>query len=217
MLLLTKALNTIEAVQLLQDYDYEIGVQLMVGLPGDSARRLRASAQKVARLKPDFIRIYPTVVLSGSPLATGYQKGDYVPLSLAEAVGQVKELYLLFKSQNIRIIRMGLQASADLENGSTVLAGPYHPAFGHLVYSEIFLDKATAAIRRVNPNGDGVSLHVHPRSVSKMRGLKNENLKKLRDKFHFQSIEIIPDASLKEDQLKIKGAGETGGYIHDPD
>lgn len=197
------AADTVTAVQLLKEHDYEVGVQMMVGLPGDNAQRLRATARQVARLKPDFIRIYPTVVLAGSPLAIGYQKGDYIPLSLEEAVRQVKQLYLYFKSKNIAVIRMGLQASTDLENGVTILAGPYHPAFGHLVYSEIFLDMAIAQLESLNATGEGVRVHVHSRSISKMRGPKNGNIKKLSEKFHLQTIEIIPDNCLKEDQLTV--------------
>jgi histone acetyltransferase (RNA polymerase elongator complex component) len=197
------AADTIKAVQRLKEFGYEVGVQLMVGLPGDDVQCLQASAQKIARLKPDFIRIYPTMVLSGSHLATLYKKGDYVPLSLAEAVSQTKDLYLLFKGENIRVIRMGLQASEDLQNGSTILAGPYHSAFGHLVYCEVFLDMAVAAIKSKNLNGDFVALHVHPRSVSKMRGLKNENIKTLCGKLHLQSIAVVADESLRQDQLQV--------------
>lgn len=196
------AADTIEGVQLLKNLDYEVGVQLMVGLPGDTAKRVHASARMVALLKPDFIRIYPTVVLADSPLAAWYEKGAYVPLCLADAVSQVKDLYLFFKNENIPVIRMGLQATEDFTDGSAILAGPYHPAFGHLVYSEIFLDMAMSAIKSENPKGDAVALHVHPRSVSKLRGQKNENIKKLRVKFHLQSVKIVPDERLKEDQLK---------------
>jgi hypothetical protein len=124
-------------------------------------------------------------------------------LSLAEAVSQTKDLYLLFKGENIRVIRMGLQASEDLQNGSTILAGPYHSAFGHLVYCEVFLDMAVAAIKSKNLNGDFVALHVHPRSVSKMRGLKNENIKTLCGKLHLQSIAVVADESLRQDQLQV--------------
>jgi len=195
--------DTVKAVQRLKEFDYEIGAQLMVGLPGDDPGRLLASARRVAELEPDFIRIYPTVVVAGSPLATLYKAGRYRPLPLGDAVTQVKELYRFFSRRNIQVIRMGLQATDDLEKGSTSLAGPYHPSFGHLVYSEIFLDMAMSAIKSAPPKGDRVGLHVHPRSVSKMRGLKNENIKKLRGKFPLQSIEIVPDITLEEDQLKV--------------
>ena len=197
------ASDTEKAFQRLKELNYEIGAQIMVGLPGDTPARLLASTRRVVLLKPDFIRIYPTVVLADSPLAVWYRKGDYVPLSLEEAVTQVKELYRIFKKKNIRVIRMGLQASEDLEKEATILAGPYHPAFGHLVYSQIFLDKAMSAIRSANPTKDSVILRVHPQSVSNMRGLKNGNIKKLREKFHLQTIEVVPDDTLDEDQVKV--------------
>jgi histone acetyltransferase (RNA polymerase elongator complex component) len=190
-------------VHLLKKDAYEIGAQLMVGLPGDDPERMLASAQRIAKLKPDFIRIYPTVVVAGSPLAKLYKEGRYTPLSLKNAVAQVKELHRFFSRQNIRVTRMGLQATDDLEKGSTILAGPYHPAFGHMVYSELFLDMAISAIEPLNPKGYAVTLHVHPRSVSKMRGLKNVNIARLNKKFPLQSVEIVPDHSLKENQLAL--------------
>lgn len=197
------AADTEKAIQCLKEFDFEIGLQIMVGLPGDTPERLRASVQRIVALKPDFIRIYPTLVLAGSPLAAWYKKGDYVPLSLEDAVTQVTALYRVFKNENIRVIRMGLQATEDLEKEASILAGPYHPAFGHLVHSQIFLDKAISALKSVNPRGNGVVLHVHPQSVPKMRGLKNDNIKKLRATLDLQSLEIVSDNSLKEDQLKV--------------
>jgi histone acetyltransferase (RNA polymerase elongator complex component) len=195
--------DTKTAIHLLKELNYEVGVQLMVGLPGDTSERAIASAQRVARLKPDFIRIYPTVVLAGSPLAASYRKGDYVPLSLDEAVSRAKHLYLLFKSKNIRVIRMGLQASQDLENGSTILAGPYHPAFGHLVYSEIFLDMAVEQIESSALNTDSISIRANPSNVSKLQGLRNRNIKILKEKFGFESVVVRPDDALAQDQLKV--------------
>ena len=195
--------DTEKAIQRLREFSYEIGVQLMVGLPGDTPERLIASAQRIARLKPDFIRIYPTVVLAGSPLAARYRKGDYVPLSIDEAVSRTKHLYLLFKSKNIPVIRMGLQASQDLENGSTILAGPYHPAFGHLVYSEIFLDMAVDQIESLALTADSITIRAHPGNVSQSRGLRNRNIEILKKKFGFESVAVKPDDTLAEDQIKV--------------
>jgi len=198
------ASDTEKAIQRLKQLNYEIGLQLMVGLPGDTPARLRASARRVARLRPDFIRIYPTVVLADSPLAKWYKNGRYTPLSLTEAVAEVKDIYGIFKKENIRVIRMGLQATEDLEKDSTMLAGPYHAAFGHLVYSAIFLDMAVAALKSHRTTGGKVALHVHPRSISKMRGLENRNINLLKEKFKLKSVEVIPDASLDEEQLQVK-------------
>jgi histone acetyltransferase (RNA polymerase elongator complex component) len=195
--------DTEKAIEYLKDLNYEVGVQLMVGLPGDSAERLIASARRVARLKPDFVRIYPTVVLAGSPLAAMYNNGDYIPLSLDEAVSRTKNLYLLFKRANIRVIRMGLQASQDLENGSTILAGPYHPAFGHLVYSEIFLDMAVDQIESSALKADSIAIRVNPGKVSQLRGLRNKNIEILKEKFGFESVAVKPDDTLAKNQIKV--------------
>jgi histone acetyltransferase (RNA polymerase elongator complex component) len=195
--------DTEKAVRLLKAENYEIGLQIMVGLPGDDPVKTLITAERIVDLAPDFVRIYPTVVLAGSPLAGWYRKGNYAPLSLEACVTQVKELYLLFKKNNIRVIRMGLQASEDLKEGAGIMAGPYHPAFGHLVHAEIFFEKAASAIKSAELRQAAVSIRVNPVSVSKMRGLKNANIRKLKDQFHLESIEIVPDYALPEDDLKI--------------
>lgn len=198
------AAETEKAIQQLKALNYEIGVQLMIGLPEDTPERAIASAHRVARLKPDFIRIYPTVVLAGSPLAAWYRKGDYVPLSIEEAVCQTKNLYLLFKNENIPVIRMGLQASEDLEDGSAILAGPYHPAFGHLVYSRIFLDMALKQIESSALNSDSISIWTNPRQVSQLRGLRNRNIEILKKKFDFKTVTVRPDHTLAQNQIKVR-------------
>ena len=98
---------------------------------------------------------------------------------------------------------MGLQTSEDLEDGATVLAGPHHPAFGHLVHSEIFLDMAMSAIETANSREKKLTLFVHPRSISKLRGLNNSNIKRLKEQFHFQSIDVVPDSSLAVEELRV--------------
>ncbi len=198
------AADTVKAVQMLKEHEYEAGVQLMVGLPDDNAERALASARQAACLRPDFVRIYPTVVLAGSPLAAKYKKGDYAPLSLAEAVRQVKDLYLLFKKESIPVIRMGLQANEDFAGDTAILAGPYHPAFGHLVYSEVFLDKAIVALESKHSLRNPVALSVHPRNISKMRGLTNKNIHALKQRFKLKSLAILPDDSLGEAELRVR-------------
>jgi hypothetical protein len=181
-----------------------LGLQLMVGLPGDDVSSALATAQKIIDLDPDFVRIYPTLVIANTRLARWYGRGDYTPLSLAEGVTLVKKIYLKFNQTGIRVIRMGLQASDDLEDGATVLAGPHHPAFGHLVHCELFLDTAMSAIETGDSFKDPLTLFVNPRSVSKMRGLNNSNIKKLKEQFHFQTIEVKPDSSLEVEEVRIE-------------
>ena len=197
------SLDTEKAVCLLKERNYEIGIQMMVGLPGDDDTGALASGRRIAELYPDFVRIYPTLVLDKSPLANWYRKGEYTPLLLQQCVTLVKRLYLLFEEKNITVIRMGLQASESLDRESTILAGPYHPAFGALVYSEIFLDKAVSILESKKGLHDMISIRVTQRNISRIRGLNNTNIKALKQKFHFRSIEIIPDMTLAEDMLVV--------------
>ena len=195
--------HTEKACTYLKERHYEIGLQMMVGLPGDDETRTLETGRRIGDLCPDFVRIYPTVVLANSPLAQWYQKGKYIPLSLEASIDLSKKLYLQFKERKIRVVRMGLQASKDLNKGASVLAGPYHPAFGHLVLSRIFLDTAVAILESQTDTPAKIMIKVHPRSVSKMQGQRRQNIEILKKKFLVQSIQIIPDASLAEDKLKI--------------
>ncbi len=197
------ALDTEKAAAMLKERNYEVGMQMMVALPGDDETKSLITAQKIASLSPDFVRIYPTVVLASSRLAVWYRNGEYTPWSLSRCVALVKNLYLFFKSKKIPVIRMGLQASEHLSKETTILAGPYHPAFGHMVHSKIFLDMATSLMEAEKGSCDKITIKVHPRSISKMRGLKNKNVESLKRKFQIKSLKIIPDLSLAEDTLTV--------------
>jgi len=197
------AFDTQRAVELLKDNKYEIGLQMMVGLPGEDEAGSLSTACRIGELEPDFVRIYPTIVLKNSLLAKWYERGRYRPWSLERSVAHVKTLYLFFKKKKIPVIRMGLQAAEDLDSGAAMLAGPYHPAFGHMVHSAIFLDMAAATMAEKKGPFYRVSIKVHPRSVSKMRGLKNKNMEILKKNFHLQFIAVTPDASIAEDGLTL--------------
>ncbi len=197
--------DTIAAMGLLKQRSHRVGAQIMVGLPGDNAVNTMRSAERIAALDPDFVRIYPTLVFEGSPLARLYRQGKYRPMSLGDAVTLVKRLYLLFEAHQIPVIRMGLQASADFDDGTVFLDGPYHPAFGHLVYSEIFLDRAMAALEEYAPLPQRITLQVHPRSVSKMRGMSNANIDMLKERFSLQQVAVIGCPQLADHELLIDG------------
>jgi histone acetyltransferase (RNA polymerase elongator complex component) len=198
-------MDTERAVDLLKTRPYSIGVQMMIGLPDDEPDKMMKTGQRIANLRPDFVRIYPTLVIKGSPLARWYQAGKYRPLSIGTAVTLVKDLYLLFQKAAIPVIRMGLQHDEGFDDPETIMAGPYHPAFGHLVYSEIFLDCACKAIAAEKRRGHKIQISVHPRNVSRMRGLKNKNIRQLNQLFHLKSVDIISDPGIAINKLIING------------
>lgn len=197
------AADSLQAMRLLKRYDYTIGAQIMIGLPNQDAISALDTARQVAAHRPDFVRIYPTVVLKDSPLETWFRNGKFEPLTLEAAVNQAKNIYALFHRRQIPVIRMGLQASEDLHLDKALVAGPYHPAFGHLVHSERFFDKAVAELENKSPPLSDITILVHPNSIPKMRGHKNSNMKRLQTKFKFQSVQVIGDDSLAADTVKV--------------
>lgn len=199
------SLDTEKSAVLLKQGRYEVGIQMMIGLPGDTDNRALATAEKLAVLYPDFVRIYPTLVLKNSNLENQYRESKYQPLNLEHAVSLTKKLYLFFQNRNIRVIRMGLQANTHLSKENTVLAGPYHPAFGHLVYSAIFLDLARSALEsKKSFSNDSIVIKVHPHYISALRGLNNRNIIELKNRFQVQTIHVLPDPTLQKLDLLIE-------------
>lgn len=189
------------AVAHLKNHSYQIGIQLMLGLPGDDAKGALDSAEDVTALAPDFVRIYPTLVLAGSPLATIYKAGDYTPLSLAAAVDQAKALVRRFHHYKIPVIRLGLQAAEGLEDPAIVLAGPYHPAFGHLVYASLYRDTAHALLAKAGSLPETPLLKAHPRHLSRLQGLNRENLAALQACFARPRLTMQADGDLAIDEI----------------
>lgn len=196
--------HTEKASALLSARGYETGFQIMAGLPGDDMEKSLETVKSLCRRKPSFMRIYPTLVLRGSALERLYEKKTYVPLTLDQAVARVKRLYLYIRGHGIPVIRMGLQASEELDNGSVVVAGPYHPSFGHLVHSAVFLDMAIRILRRETGAGDRnkTVFYVHSRNISKLRGLKNQNLDVLRALFYQDGLRVVADDRLDLETVK---------------
>jgi histone acetyltransferase (RNA polymerase elongator complex component) len=204
--------DTARAVQLLKSTACRIGLQLMAGLPGESEAGSLASARAAASLAPDFVRIYPTLVIAGSGLSHRYAAGFYRPLTLEAAVRRVKGAFLIFRQHGVAVVRMGLQASRELDDGAALLAGPYHPAFGDLVMASLFLDAAVSLLDRGFGTHGGLSVFVHPRCVSRMRGQKNANVNMLQKRYRIQSIRVETDKSLAENMLRINGSPAVAVY-----
>lgn len=188
------AADTVQAVSLLRRTPFEIVLQLMPGLPGDTLQTIRQTAQKAAELVCDAVRIYPCVVIRDTPLAESYQNGTFTPLSLESAVEICADMAEFFREREIRILRMGLHSSDLVENGG-VIAGPFHPAFGEMVEQRLALRKIC---RGLTGNLSGKEkkgmIFVPPGRVSKTVGQKRANLSELKRRYGI-------DFSVKEDLL----------------
>ncbi len=123
--------DVVSAVKLLREGNFIVGLQMMPGLPGDTFNSVVDTAGGIAELKPDFVRVYPTLVIEDTPLKKVLDRGDYKPWTLDDMVDVCKEVSAIFKQKNIQVIRMGLQPTKDLD--ASFVAGPYHHSFRQLV------------------------------------------------------------------------------------
>ncbi len=162
--------DVIDAVARLKEANLQVGIQLMPGLPGENRQTLRHTLRQTCRLQPDFVRIYPVLVMADTDLASDYQSGNYRPLSMTEAVWVSAWWRMHLAKHDIRVIRMGLQATDTLDRGKDLLAGPYHPSFGEMVCTRIYTHRLRKALR--DCRGD-IVIAIHPRDASKVFGNKN--------------------------------------------
>ena len=134
------------ASRLIRQHGINLGLQMMIGLPGDTKKTALRTAERIVSFGATCTRIYPTLVVDGTALADDYRDGKYAPLSLEEAVDWCKELYRYFKTVGVTVLRMGLHPTQDLRAGDHLLAGPFHVSFKELVLTALWHDRIAAQI-----------------------------------------------------------------------
>ena len=180
------------ASQIINNEGITLGLQMMLGLPYDSFEDDLRTARDIVRLGAKETRIYPCIVVKDTELERLYRKGEYVPLSLDEAASQSAKIYEFFENNGVKVLRVGLHTSEDLDNQAYV-AGPYHANFADMVFSKIWGDKIESAIENVgkstNSHSDdlkvekisnsSVMIEVPENQLNHAIGYKAENKKQL--------------------------------------
>lgn len=166
----------------------KIGLQLMPGLPGGDRTEALRSLDAALALKPDFLRVYPTVVLRDTPLAEEYRAGCYQPLSLAAAVELCAEMAWRCRRRKVPVIRWGLHNQPELTADGALLAGPWHPAFGQLVRAHLWL-RALLALAASGEREVAVPIA----EFSDAQGHRRNNLCSLRERYPDFALRAEPD------------------------
>ncbi len=184
------------ASRLIKEYGFSLGLQMMTGLYGSTVDDDRKTANELAKLKPDTVRIYPTIVLKNTELAKLYKQGIYEPPTLSQTVKLCGELLDMFQASGIKVIRLGLH-SVEKES---YIAGPLHPSLRELCESEIYLALAQKALKG-KEKGKYI-LFVNDRAVSKMTGQKRANIEKLRKMGY--DCRVTADSGLCDREINLK-------------
>lgn len=192
------ALQVEEASKKIKADCFKLGLQMMTGLYGDTDEKALETAKKIIALEPDTVRIYPTVVLENTHLAHLYNKGEYKPQTVDEAVTLCSKLLSMFNDAGINVIRLGLHSGGNVEEG--FVAGAYHPAFRELCESRLYLEKCIQILEK-NKIKDSVTIYVSPSEISKMTGQKRCNIEKLKSMGIFAKVK--PDPSLGKYAIRL--------------
>ena len=173
---------------------FKLILQMMTGLPGADDESDVESARRIAALKPDGVRVYPTVIVRDTALFDIWKAGRYKEHTMEDAVRVCAKILPIFEEAHIPVIRLGLNPTEDLSGGDAV-GGAYHPALGELVKSRIMREKAEALLEGALPGSEAV-LRVNPRLMSQLVGQHGANRAYLTERFALKRLRIVPDKSI---------------------
>lgn len=184
-----------KAARIISEHGIELGLQMMTGLYCDTPERCLYTADEFIKLRPQTVRIYPTVILKNTRLGELFESGEYKSFSFEETVDLCAGLLGKFTEKGVRVIRLGLHASADVERD--MLGGVYHPALREIVESRVILNKLKERFGGMEKGY--YTVYTDPRNISRVTGQKRCNIKALAELGY--EIDVLP---LEGEHLLIK-------------
>lgn len=167
---------------LIKKYKIKLGLQMMTGLFGDDFDSCIHTALEIAKIKPDFVRVYPTLIIKDTKLEDLYYSKDYIPMELKDSIELCKYIDIIFEHYNITIIRLGLQSSDNISKDKDIVEGPYHPSFREFVESSIYYDLFEYYIDKFKIKDD-LHFECSNLEISKIIGNKRSNIILMKEKF----------------------------------
>lgn len=186
------------ASALIKRAGFSLGLQMMVGMYGEREPLEGAlyTAKRIAELRPDTVRIYPTLIVAGTELERLYRSGEYTPLGVDEAVDICARLIPVFDAVGARIIRLGLHADRSIADNC--VAGPFHPAFGERCYSRVMREKIEDGLA----GAAAATVYVNPSQLSAAIGNRRENIEYFGSRGI--SLSIKADPEVERDSVRIE-------------
>ena len=189
------------SIRLIRSKGYQLGLQLMLGLPGDSEAVFQQTISDIVQFKPDFVRIYPALVVRGTALFELYNKGNYTPWSLERTIDTLKIAVKRLDEAGIPVIRLGLHPEPTLL--ANIVDGPYHPSLRYLVDSRICFDTLSDLLSREAFLPDRVTFKVPMRKISNYTGHRKENILMLKKKFAIKELIFMQASDLLAPELVV--------------
>ncbi len=187
-----------KASRLIKKYGFELGLQMMTGLYKSDFLKDEYTAREIIKLKPDTVRIYPTVVLKNTHLGYLQECGEYKAPTAEETAPFCARLLQMFNEKNIKVIKLGLHSSETVEGD--MVGGAYHPAFRELCEGHIFLSKILEELKGKDKNGK-YTVFVSEKALSKAKGQQKRNEKALKNQGFCCTIK--GSKNLEEFEVKV--------------
>lgn len=190
------------ASDLIKRFGFTLGHQVMLGLPGDNFEKDIKTANEVITIKPDICRIYPALVIKNTPMETMFNRGGYTPYTLEEAVYICKIIYGMFTVNDIKIIRVGLQPTEEINVDGEIVSGPFHPAFRELVEGSIYNDM----LFELSPKdyaGD-IEVRINSKEISKLYANKKTFFNDIKSQLKTLNVKIFQDDGIARGSLILK-------------
>ena len=119
------------------------------------------------------------------------ERGDYVPLTLEDAVERTKSVLDVFDQAGVPCIRVGLCASENLRDASRAVAGANHEAIGEMAMSALYLERICRELDTRQIRGGGITIFVAKGAVSKAVGQKRVNKVKICEKYGLEWVKVL--------------------------
>lgn len=193
------AMDVEMASQMITAAGFRLGLQMMIGLPGDTLEKSKMTARKIIELGAVETRIYPVLVIKGTVMEEWYHQGKYEPLSIDESVAWLKELIPLFEDAGVEVTRVGLHSSEGLLSGKELVAGPFHTSIRELAMTEVWWDRLN--VLSAFEGLDELRITVHPSQFNYAVGYNGKNRKRLEQ--HIKNVSFIKDKDLKNSEFKV--------------
>lgn len=188
------------ASRLIINKGFRLGLQMMIGLPGDTLEKAVFTAKKIIELGAVETRIYPLLVIKDTTIEKWYHQGKYTPLSLEETLSWLKELILLFEDSGVEVTRVGLHSSVGLETGKELIAGPWHPSIRELAMTELWWDRLN--VLTAFEGIDELRITVHPSQYNFAVGYYGKNRKRLSE--FIKNVRFLKDKELKKNKYNVE-------------
>jgi histone acetyltransferase (RNA polymerase elongator complex component) len=192
------AITEMAAAKILKS-GFRLGLQMMIGLPGDTLEKSLETARAFVRLGATDVRIYPAVVIKGTAMETLFLNGKYSPLTLEVAVNWTKHILPMFENAGINVIRIGLHPSEGLLSGEDIVAGPFHVSFKELVLTELWADRLKEI--PLHPDKPRVIISVPKGQINFAVGYEKKNKRVLEEKF--RQVKFIENHNLQNRQFHV--------------